>query len=88
MRCIIRPTAAPHDQLDLTERLTAAIAEELWRHYGGNDRLNWFEAEMHLQRMLADASVSRHRPAQRAMLARTRRTHSAARRAHLDTEIG
>ncbi len=88
MRFIIRPTADPADQVDLTERLTAAIAEELHRRYGGNERLNWFEAELHLQRILAGSSLSRHEPARRATLARTRRTHSAARRAHLETEIG
>ncbi len=53
MRLTIRPLAEPRRELDLTHRLVAVIAEELWKRYGGNDTLNWLEAERHLQRLLA-----------------------------------
>jgi hypothetical protein len=55
MRIIVRPVADPRRELDLTERLVSAIAEELWRLYGGNDRLNWLEAERHLERIVNEA---------------------------------
>ncbi|TVQ62776.1 MAG: hypothetical protein EA379_05030 [Phycisphaerales bacterium] len=54
----------PALEIDVTHRLVAAIAEELWRACGGNDELNWLEAEQHLmaiaQRMdAADAPTAR-----------------------------
>lgn len=52
MRLVIRPVQEPSREVDLTHRLTAAIADELWRLYGGNDQLNWLEAEMHLGRIV------------------------------------
>lgn len=52
MKITVRPSAAPDEEIDLTGRLVAAIAEELWKLHGGNDRLNWLEAEMHLQRII------------------------------------
>jgi hypothetical protein len=55
MRIIVRPLSDPHREVDVTERLVAAIAEELWRLYGGNDRLNWLEAERHLARIVGEA---------------------------------
>jgi hypothetical protein len=51
MRITIRPILDPRREVDLTHRLTAAIAEELWMLYGGNSQLNWLEAEMHLARI-------------------------------------
>jgi hypothetical protein len=45
----------PEQELDVTNRLVAAIAEELWRLYGGNDQLNWVEAEAHLRRIIDGA---------------------------------
>lgn len=58
MRIIIRPTLEPQREVDVTTRLTAAIAEELWRLYGGNDKLNWLEAERHLQRIVGEARAA------------------------------
>jgi hypothetical protein len=55
MKIIIRPAMEPQHEIDVTQRLVAAIAEELWRVSGGNDRLNWLEAEAHLQRIVGDA---------------------------------
>ena len=67
MRLIIHPTAQPDDKLDSTNRLTAAIAQELWLRYGGNETINWVEAERHLQAIVDDARsnanrVPPHRP--------------------------
>jgi hypothetical protein len=55
MKIIVRPIAEPECEIDMTHRLVAAIAEELWRLYGGNEHLNWIEAERHLERIVADA---------------------------------
>jgi hypothetical protein len=52
MKITVRPSAEPRREIDITNRLVAAIAEELWRLFGGNDRLNWLEAETHLQRII------------------------------------
>jgi hypothetical protein len=45
----------PERELDLTQRLVAAIAEEISRNCGGNDQLNWIEAESYLRHLLGDA---------------------------------
>lgn len=55
MKIIVRPILDPEREIDLTHRLVAAIAEELWRLFGGNDALNWIEAEGHLQQIVAQA---------------------------------
>lgn len=55
MQLVIRPIQDPQRELDVTHRLVSAIADELWRLYGGNDRLNWIEAERHLQRIVEQA---------------------------------
>jgi hypothetical protein len=55
MRVIIRPLAEPEREIDMTHRLVAAIAEELWRLYAGNAKLNWLEAERHLARIIGHA---------------------------------
>ena len=57
MRIVISPVVDPQREIDLTQRLVAAIAEELWRHYGGNEELNWLEAEMHLQGIVGEAKA-------------------------------
>lgn len=57
MKIIVRPILDPQREIDLTHRLVAAIAEELWRLFGGNDALNWIEAERHLQQIVAQARV-------------------------------
>lgn len=55
MRITIRPIQTPHHELDVTHCLVSAIAEEIWRLYGGNGELNWLEAERHLQRIVEEA---------------------------------
>lgn len=42
---LVRPCAAPDRQIDVTQALVRAVAHELWRHEGGNEILNWLEAE-------------------------------------------
>lgn len=53
MRVTIRPTADPSREHDITRCLISAIAYELSLLHGGNDELNWLEAERHLARLLA-----------------------------------
>lgn len=58
MRICIRPDSEPRREIDITRRLVAVVAEELWLACGGNDQLNWLEAEMHvagLARGVADS---------------------------------
>lgn len=50
-RVVVHPTCGPPDGIDVTESLIEAIAHELWKLHGGNDVLNWIEAEA----MLHDA---------------------------------
>lgn len=57
MRITVRPVADPGREVDLTDRLAATIAQELWLLYGGNDKLNWLEAERHLERIIGEARV-------------------------------
>lgn len=58
MKIIVRPIVDAHREIDLTRRLVAAIAEELWRLYGGNEHLNWLEAELHLQSIVGEARAA------------------------------
>lgn len=51
----IRPVVDPLSKIDVTHCIVGAIAEELWRRYGGNTHLNWIEAEQHLDRMIDEA---------------------------------
>ncbi|MCI0366330.1 MAG: hypothetical protein L0Y44_03885 [Phycisphaerales bacterium] len=55
MRFVIHPAAEPDHEVDVTKRLVGAIARELWLRYGGNETLNWIEAERHLQGIVEDA---------------------------------
>lgn len=75
MRIAIRPVADPQREIDLTNRLVSAIAEELWRLYGGNEHLNWLEAERHLERIVSGARREAAEPAP----VRTARTPDDAR---------
>jgi hypothetical protein len=52
MRITVRPLADPHREVDLTHVLIATIARELYVLFGGNDQLNWLEAERHLRTLL------------------------------------
>lgn len=58
MRITVRPVADPKREIDLTSHLVSAIAAELWRLYGGNDQLNWLEAESHLRRIVGEAQAN------------------------------
>ncbi len=58
MKIIVRPMVDPQREIDLTRPLVAAIAEELWRLYGGNEHLNWLEAELHLQSIIGEARAA------------------------------
>jgi hypothetical protein len=55
MRITIRPAMEPFRAIDITDRLIAAIADELWRACGGNAQLNWIEAEAHLAAIMGEA---------------------------------
>ena len=57
MPIMIRPSMAPDRELDLTKALTAAVAHELWKQCGGNDVVNWLEAE----RIVASLALRRTR---------------------------
>ncbi len=51
-RLLVRPIAQPKRSIDATEAMTRAIAHCLWEQVGGNDALNWLEAERLVQEML------------------------------------
>lgn len=61
MRITIRPRAEPQREIDITTRLIAVIAEELHHLYGGNDLLNWLEAEQQLEAILSGRLVDAQR---------------------------
>jgi len=56
MRIVIRPVMEPQRELDVTHRLIGVIAEELRKTYGGNEQLNWLEAEQHLREIVHEPS--------------------------------
>ncbi len=53
MRVTIRPSAHPDQEIDITNALVGAVAAEIWKHCGGNDVLNWMEAERFVQALAA-----------------------------------
>jgi hypothetical protein len=55
MRVIIKPSLTPHLHIDITNAMVSTIAAELARAQGGNDVLNWLEAERVLQDLLGSA---------------------------------
>lgn len=52
MPITVRPSASPDRPIDVTHALVKAVAEELWRTTGGNDVLNWIEAERFVQSLM------------------------------------
>lgn len=44
-RIVIHPEEGPAEGIDVTRGVVGVIAAELWRLRGGNDVLNWIEAE-------------------------------------------
>jgi len=57
MKISIRPIEDPDREVDVTNQLVSAIAEELRRLFGGNETLNLIEAEWHLQRIIAQVQT-------------------------------
>jgi hypothetical protein len=60
MRIVVRPAMEPQREIDVTQRLIAVIAEELWRTCGGNEQLNWIEAETHLRQIVGETTIEAH----------------------------
>lgn len=54
MRIVIHPVADPGSELDLTNRLVEAIAQELWRVYGDDEDVNRLEAERQLEEIVRE----------------------------------
>jgi len=59
MRLIIRPMFGPPAGIDITHRVVTLIAQELWRLHGGNDVVNWLEAERLLDQAILHAALHR-----------------------------
>lgn len=57
MKITIRPVVDPGRELDVTHRLVAAVAEALWMEFGGNQVLNWMEAETQLEKIVRQGVV-------------------------------
>ncbi|MBL9030548.1 MAG: hypothetical protein JNM80_02425 [Phycisphaerae bacterium] len=67
-------------ELDLTHALVSAVAHELWKHAGGNEVVNWLEAERIVAGLIAQRppeSQALDRPAD----ARAKRGRAALERA-------
>lgn len=62
MQLVIRPMLDPRNEIDVTHELVKAVAEELWRRYGGNDVLNWMEAQWHIEALFERGSPVRVLP--------------------------
>lgn len=52
MRVTIKPSAHPSQEIDVTSALVSAVAAEIWKHCGGNDVVNWMEAERFIQTLV------------------------------------
>jgi hypothetical protein len=59
MRIVIRPSASPERELDVTRAIVASVAHALWAHGGGNEVVNWLEAERHVARLIPGAMLPR-----------------------------
>lgn len=66
MRVTIRPSAHPAKEIDVTNALVSAVAAELWKHCGGNDVLNWMEAERFVHSLAAQEPQAEPKPRQHA----------------------
>ena len=64
MRIAIKPSAAPDREIDVTHALVRAVAEELWRNCGGNDVLNWMEAEQFVRSLVEPRPAQNPEPRQ------------------------
>jgi hypothetical protein len=59
MKIMIRPSASPEREIDVTQAVVAAVAHALWKDGGGNAVLNWVEAERHVARLLRGVPSNR-----------------------------
>lgn len=59
MRLTIRPAMDPEREIDLTHAVVAAIAQQIHVHCGGNEVLNWLEAERFLARVVSPPPAPR-----------------------------
>ena len=55
----IRPLMMPGRELDVMGALTAAVAHELWKACGGNEVVNWIEAERLVGALVIKRAVRR-----------------------------
>ena len=79
MRVSVRPSMAPDREVDLTQALVGAVAHELWKACGGNEVVNWLEAERIVARLIGGQAEPRRAP-------RSRRAEGRARRPVRKTE--
>jgi len=63
MTITIRPAANPAHEINLTHALIAAVAHQIHLSCGGNDVLNWLEAENFIARLAAPSPHTTPRPA-------------------------
>jgi hypothetical protein len=77
MRVTMRPSAAPDRELDLSHALVSAVAAELWRNFGGNEVVNWMEAERFVESLLMSGPTASAAPEPRTIEPRPR--HKPAR---------
>jgi hypothetical protein len=54
LRVVIYPVHGPDEGVDVTEALVEAIAMILWKLQGGNEPVNRLEAEMLLEKAVAN----------------------------------
>lgn len=72
MRITIKPSAQPNKEIDITHALVGAVAAELWKAGGGNDVLNWMEAEHFIQSLAANNAHAEPKPRQHVRPSRLR----------------
>jgi len=51
-RLVFRPLTEPERAIDMTERFVAALAYGLWERLGGQDAVNWLEAEILVRNLI------------------------------------
>ena len=85
MRVTIRPSANPNQEIDVTRALIGAVAAELWRAQGGNDVLNWMEAEQFIASLVAQEPTLEAEPKPRPR-PRPADSHVKHRRLNADSE--
>ncbi|TSA40208.1 hypothetical protein D4Q85_00145 [bacterium] len=84
MRIVVWPIEDPRCEIDVTDKFVAAIAEELWRAFGGNEQLNWIEAEFHVGQLFGDALLRKFKVTSAAARARALRRARGSRNATIE----